>query len=130
MARKKEAARPVWFYAILTIAALIALVLIVFFGHGTPTGAVSASGLSGIYERCLTESYVYEEVALKGDREVAGKTHSVKKFDWSKARECRRQNWPGKYTQKPDVYDSEFVIVDQSRGYNREIKAQHNTLWE
>lgn len=120
MAGKKEASqKPVWFYAVLSIAALIALVLIVFFSPAMPTGAVSAAGLSEIYDKCLRESYVYEQVALKGDREVLGKTHLERRSDLNQVYACRRQNWPGKYERDPDFYDDV-----------PERKAQHNTLWE
>lgn len=131
MAGKKEASqKPVWFYAVLSITALIALVLIVFFSPAMPTGAVSAAGLSETYDKCLRESYVYEPVALKGDREISGRTHLVKRFDLDQARACRRENWPGKYERESDVYDSKYIIVDYNKGNSREIKAQHNTLWE
>ena len=127
--------------AVIAVGAIVIVVLLVLFGPSkNPTGALGATGNTHSYIECLKEGYVVDEEPLKGDREVFGKIHTVRQYDYDKIAACRKENWKPKYFRRSDVYSEGTGTstgvsgtkmreedVGGERIYSRERTTQHDT---
>jgi hypothetical protein len=116
---QKKGALSIHSLAALAIVALFLLVLMVgFSAPPSPTGAITS-----VVSSCIDEGVVEEEVTVKL-RDGVYRTYTQTVRDLDAVYECRRDNWPGKFDRKPDVYGSEYAYVYSSRRVGDKMMVQ------